>query len=159
MTEGRDGRRSARADLTRPSRCRACDEEATAGRRQLALLKVQLRDPVRARAYEYTHGVCLRHALAHGDALPAPARSLLDARLALLRWEVDEALRKQDWHTRHEVKGAEMTVGRRAPTLLDGRTYAGLPAPRAQTEDQSTDPHESDDAPAPATRRTQWSSK
>jgi hypothetical protein len=24
-------------------------------------------------------------------------------------------------------KGAEMAVGRRAPTLLDGRVYAGLP--------------------------------
>jgi inorganic pyrophosphatase len=134
LTEGRDARRSAGPELTRAASCRACEEEATAGRRQLALLAAQVHDFVGAQAYAHTHGVCLRHAVTHHGALPAAARSLLEARLAQLRWEVDEALRKQDWHTRHEVKGAEMRVGRRAPTLLDGRVFAGLPAPPAMLD-------------------------
>ncbi|WP_413802151.1 hypothetical protein [Streptomyces iranensis] len=41
---------------------------------------------------------------------------------------MDEWSRRQDWHTRHEAKGAETAVGRRAPSLLDGHVYAGLPA-------------------------------
>lgn len=162
LGEGREGRRTAGPYLLRAPRCRACDEEEIAGCRQAALLAAQVRDPVRARAYEHAHGVCLHHALAFGDALPARARTLLNARLAQLRWEVDEALRKQDWHTRHEVRGAEMAIGRRAPTLLDGRAYAGLPDPWAEPENHSTDPEGPQTEPhndtAPATWRTQWSS-
>ncbi|OPF77312.1 hypothetical protein VT50_0221265 [Streptomyces antioxidans] len=125
---GRAARRTAAAQLLRPPDCRACAEEHTAVRRQAALLAAAVRDPVRARAFEHAHGICLRHALDHSGALPSLVRTVLDARLALLRWEVDEWSRRQDWHTRHEAKGAEMAVGRRAPSLLDGHVYAGLPA-------------------------------
>ncbi|MFF9350379.1 hypothetical protein [Streptomyces sp. NPDC014734] len=52
-------------------------------------------------------------------------------RLALLRCEVDEVLRKRDWRTRHEVRGVEEAqVARRASAALDGRVRTGLPAPR-----------------------------
>ncbi|MEU6284387.1 hypothetical protein [Streptomyces sp. NPDC047028] len=162
LAEGRDARRAAGPELTRAVRCRACNEERMAGRRQLALLAAQVREPVAEVAWARTHGVCLRHALMHRETLPVPVRTLLEARLAQLRWEIDEALRKQDWHTRHEVKGAEMTIGRRAPTLLDGRVYAGLPAPSAPPRNQTSEPNEPDPAPkddaADAARRTQWSS-
>ncbi len=114
----------------RTAACRACEEERLAHARQAALLTAALRDPVHARAYEEAHGVCLRHVLVWGGAPPAPVRTALGARLALLGWELAEARRKQDWRTRHEVKGAEMTSGSRAPTLLDGRVHAGSPAVR-----------------------------
>lgn len=52
---------------------------------------------------------------------------MLTARLAALGWEIKEALRKQAWRTRHEIRGAEMDIGRRATTGIDGRTYFGLP--------------------------------
>jgi hypothetical protein len=126
---GRAQGRAAARQLLAEGRCRACEEERTARSRQAALLAAAAHDPVRARAYEHAHGVCLRHALALDGSLPPLAGEVLRARLAWLEWEVAEALRKQDWHTRHEVKGAEMAVGRRAPALLDGRVYAGLPAP------------------------------
>jgi hypothetical protein len=126
----RASRRDAVAFLLAAPRCRACDEERTAGRRQLELLTAELRDAVAARAYEQAHGVCLHHVLTWPGSPPPLVRTVLDARLALLRWELDEALRKQDWHTRHEAKGAEMAVGSRAPTLLDGRVHGGLPAAR-----------------------------
>ncbi|MET8405371.1 hypothetical protein [Streptomyces sp900116325] len=139
LGEGKKGRANAGPYLLSVPRCRACDEERTAVRRQAALLTAQLHDPVHAREYGHTHGICLRHALDLRGGLPPPAQEVLTARLALLRWEVDEALRKQDWHTRHEVKGAEMSVGQRAPTLLDGRVYAGLPALREQVDVRTED--------------------
>ncbi|MEO3749172.1 hypothetical protein [Streptomyces sp. B6B3] len=121
-------------------RCRACEEEQLAHARHAALLAAALRDPVRARAYQEAHGVCLRHVLRWDGPPPAPVDTVLRARLALLGWELAEARRKQDWRTRHEVKGAEMTSGSRAPTLLDGRAHAGSPAPggTARTPDTST---------------------
>jgi hypothetical protein len=127
---GRRERGTAAAYLLTPSRCRACEAEDTAHTRQAALLAAALRDPVHARAYEQAHGVCLRHVLTWDGPPPALVGTVLRARLAWLGWELAEVRRKQDWHTRHEIKGAEMTIGPRAPTLLDGRVYAGLPAPR-----------------------------
>jgi hypothetical protein len=139
---GRAAHRAAQASLRAEPRCRACEEERTARARQTALLVAALDDPVRARAYEHAHGVCLRHALGWDGPLPHLVGRVLHARLAWLGWEVTEALRKQDWHTRHETKGAEMTIGRRAPALLDGRVHLGLPAPHGTppppTADQET---------------------
>ncbi|MGQ4368940.1 hypothetical protein [Streptomyces violaceoruber] len=77
--------------------------------------------------FGHAHGICLHHALT-GPTLAPRAYDILTARLALLRWEVDEVLRRQDWHTRYEPHGDEVTVTVRAPTHLDGRVYAGLPA-------------------------------
>ncbi|MFT9821174.1 hypothetical protein [Lysinibacillus sp. NPDC056185] len=132
LGEGRKGHAHTGPCLLSEPRCRACDEEREAVRRQAALLTAQLHDPVHAREYGHAHGICLRHALDWQGPQPPPVQEVSAARLALLRWEIDEALRKQDWHTRHEVKGGETSVSVRAPTLLDGRIYAGLPAP---TED------------------------
>jgi hypothetical protein len=163
---GRAGRRAAAARLLAPGRCRACEEERTAHARQAALLAAALHDPVRARAYEHAHGVCLHHALATGEGPPPPeaAMVVLRARLALLDWELTEALRKQDWRTRHEVKGAEMAVGARAPTLLDGRVYAGVPAPNGEHAHEEEEA-EAGEAVAEAeaeedttARRPRWSS-
>ncbi|MEV7205340.1 MULTISPECIES: hypothetical protein [unclassified Streptomyces] len=130
ITARRTDRRDANAYLLAAPRCSACDARHAAGRRQAALLDAALLDPVRARTFEHAHGICLHHALT-GPTLAPLAHDVLTARLALLRWEVDEVLRKQDWHTRYEPRGAETTVTVRAPTVLDGRVYAGLPVPPA----------------------------
>ncbi|MFE6668452.1 hypothetical protein ACFVFH_33445 [Streptomyces sp. NPDC057697] len=155
---GEGGRRRADAgpDLLSAPRCRACEEQRTAGLGQTALLAAQLQDPVRAEEYTHTHGICLRHALNWRGAREGPVHAVLAGRTALLRWEIDEVLRKQNWRTRHETVGAEREVVRRAPTLLDGRIYAGLPAPHDAVPVAG-----SDDAPksqALDTRRTPWSS-
>ncbi|MFG3527444.1 hypothetical protein ACGF8B_11925 [Streptomyces sp. NPDC047917] len=128
---GQDGKERDRAGpyLRSEPRCRACAEEREAVRRQAALLTAQLRDPVRAREYGHTHGICLRHALSWPGPRPDPVQEVAEARLALLRWEIDEVLRKQAWHTRHEPKGAGTDLSLHAPTLLDGRVHTGLPAP------------------------------
>ncbi|MFJ7280574.1 hypothetical protein [Kitasatospora sp. NPDC098663] len=113
--------------------CRACAEEERAGLREYALAAAALTDPLRARRFEHAHGLCLHHVLTWPGGTPPPTSVavVLRARLALLGWEIDEALRKQDWRTRHEVRGSETSAGLRAPALLDGRVYAGLPAPDA----------------------------
>ncbi|WP_406145241.1 hypothetical protein [Streptomyces sp. NBC_01012] len=126
-----DGKRHSDAGrylLSEPP-CRACLEERTAVRRQTALLTAELRDPPLAQEYTHTHGVCLRHALNWQGPRPALVDEVLGGRLALLRWEIDEVLRKQDWRTRHEITGSERDVGRRAPTLLDGRVHGGSADP------------------------------
>lgn len=111
----------ARCELTRAVRCRACEEGPAAGRCWLALPAAQTLDPVGGRAYARTHGVCLRHALAHRNALPAAARSLLDVRLAQLRWEVDGAAQ----------------AGLAHPARGQGRRDDGRP-PRAAAASNST---------------------
>lgn len=158
LTQGKGAPQTAGAELTATVRCRACAEQELAEARQLGLLTAQLQDPVQAQKYAVTHGVCLRHAAAHRNRLPAGARSLLVARLAQLSWEVDEALRKQDWRTRHETRGAEATVDRRAPTLLDGQVWAGMPPPSTSAEDPTPHPREPHEETAPNARRDQWSS-
>ncbi|MFE3148104.1 hypothetical protein ACFXJ6_15740 [Streptomyces sp. NPDC059218] len=156
LTEGGRRRADAAPYLMAAPRCRACEEESTAVRRQAALLTAQLHDPVRAGEYARTHGVCLRHALNWQGAGAGPVHEVLVARLALLRWEIDEVLRKQSWRTRHEIEGAERRVVRHAPTLLDGRVYAGLPAPpRDIAPDRRDDVPKSRD---PDARRKSWSS-
>ncbi len=117
--------------------CRACEEERLCAVRQRALLTAQLLDDRQARAYARSHGICLHHALTWTGPLPDVVRSVLSGRMAVLGWEVDEALRKQDWRTRHEPRSDEVTVGRRAPTLLDGRVYGGLPPPPYTLQDSS----------------------
>ncbi|MFJ2639385.1 hypothetical protein [Streptomyces sp. NPDC087511] len=156
LDEGGKRRADAGPHLSSAPRCRACEEERTAGRRQAALLTAQLHDPVRADEYTRTHGICLRHAVNWRGAREDPVHAVLAGRTALLRWEIDEVLRKQNWRTRHEIEGAERQVVRRAPTLLDGRVYAGLPAPPRDVA-----PAPSDDVPksqAPHARRKSWSS-
>ncbi|MYQ75820.1 MULTISPECIES: hypothetical protein [unclassified Streptomyces] len=129
LSESRKAQTQLGAHLLSAPRCRACDAGDEAAQRQASLLVAQLHDPVQAERYGHEHGICLRHALNWQGRPPAVVREVSTARLALLRWEIDETLREQDWHTRHEIKGSAARVSARAPTLLDGRIYAGLPAP------------------------------
>ncbi|MES9511887.1 hypothetical protein ABWJ92_36800 [Streptomyces sp. NPDC000609] len=132
--------------------CRAAGDDATERASETQLLH----DPVRADEYTHTHGIRLRHAVNRRGAREGPVHAVPAGRTALLRRETDEVLRKQNRRTRHEIEGAGRQVARRAPTLLDGRIHAGLPAPP-----QDVAPAPSDDVPksrAPHARRKSWSS-
>ncbi|MFE7351745.1 hypothetical protein ACFU8Q_00765 [Streptomyces sp. NPDC057543] len=64
-------------------------------------------------------------------------------------------LRKQGRRSRHEAESAGSGVGRRAPTVFDGRARGGPPTPREGV------PGRSGDAPKnqhPVARRQLWSS-
>ncbi|MFF2959052.1 hypothetical protein ACFVT1_09070 [Streptomyces sp. NPDC057963] len=133
-------KRRADADrcLASAPHCRAREEERTAGRGRTALLTARLHGPVCAAEYSHTHGVRLHHAVIEQGARAGPVHEVPVGRPALLRREIDEVLRKQSRRARHEIEGAERPVVRRAPTLLDGRVHAGLPAPpRADTPDRN----------------------
>jgi hypothetical protein len=98
--------------------------------RESALLVAAVQDEVTARAYAASHGICVRHAqqLADDDA-SGPLVAVLRARLAVLGWELDEALRKSSWTERWHRGGPEANAWLRAPSYLDGRVFLGAPAP------------------------------
>lgn len=107
--------------------CLLCDALAAVEKSEQALLAAALADGPTARRYEMSHGACARHARALPETADT-ARGVLDARLRVLLWELEEAGRKSAWHTRHELRGAEPTAWRRAPAQIDGRVYVGGPA-------------------------------
>jgi hypothetical protein len=107
--------------------CHLCAAQEAAIRRQRRLLGLVAATPEYAERLARSHGVCLRHGRAMGGAapgsgggLPSPWLRLLQARIGLLSYELDEAERKASWDARWELRGSEMVAWRRAPTLLDG---------------------------------------
>jgi hypothetical protein len=118
--------RQALTPVLRPRDCSACYAVAAAEQRETALLLAALGDAPTARRYEVSHGLCLRHLLALplASRAGAPAR-VLEARLRVLGWELEEAGRKSGWSVRHEARGRETTAWRRAAAQLDGRVFLG----------------------------------
>lgn len=116
------GRRKERAaalsKLLGNRACRACDVQRTAGERTGALVAAALRDRPLAEAYSRAHGLCWQHLAALGAGAPAVAVETLQARLALLGWELEEAQRKRNWFARWEPAGEEAGAWRRLPGLL-----------------------------------------
>ncbi|MGH3320460.1 MAG: hypothetical protein ACRDN9_09805 [Streptosporangiaceae bacterium] len=120
-------------DALRPLRtgpgCRICQVARRAEQEQTQALAAAVLDRELAEEFARSHGVCLRHALTwpRGNP-PVLVTDVVRARLAMLAFELDEAVRRTSWTTRFEPRGAESSAWLRAPTLLDGRTYAGCPA-------------------------------
>ena len=121
----------ARAILTRPAGCALCAHIAETERRTLQLLFALLQDPRPRQAFVEGWGPCVPHFL-QGLSL-APPREVLRvlaerqlARLSVLRWEVDELIRKSGWDVRHEPKGAEQSAWRRAAEHLGGEAPGPL---------------------------------
>lgn len=116
----------AREILTRPAGCALCGHLAETERRTLELLFALLQDPGPRQAFAGGRGLCVPHFL-QGLSLAVPRgvlRVLVEhrlARLSVLRWEVDELVRKASWHLRHEPKGAEQSAWHRAAEHLAGR--------------------------------------
>ncbi len=77
------------------------------------------------RAFESGYGLCVRHA---ARAMAMPVRSTFGdivartthARLALLRWELEEQLRRGAWQARPQRRGVESAAWLRA-----GPRFAG----------------------------------
>ncbi|MEQ4207202.1 hypothetical protein [Actinopolymorpha sp. B9G3] len=109
--------------------CQLCGAQEAAVRRQLRLMGLVASDQEYAPRMARSHGVCLRHGRAGGGSadsgadptsLAMPWRRLLQTRIGLLSYALDEAERKSSWDARWEVRGSEMVAWRRAPTMLDG---------------------------------------
>lgn len=117
-------RATAVARLVEPVTCRACEASTITMARTGELLDAAVTDPALNAGIDAAHGACLRHVLA-GRPASGRFRELLIARLQLLRWSLEESLRKDRWTTRWEARGAELSAWTTAPALIDGRTYAG----------------------------------
>lgn len=128
----RNALRAAREILGPPAglSCAACHAASIVEQRELDLLLAASRDRRFERAVDDAHGPCVRHLLmarSRGDS--AALERVLQARLAILDWELEELSRKRSWGFRHEPAGAEGSAWLRAPALLDGRVYLGRPPP------------------------------
>ena len=91
----------------------------------MALLAALLEDAGGRRAFEGGYGLCVRHAaqaLPQSDArrIASIVATTLHARLALLRWELEEQLRRGAWQARPEPRGTESSAWLRAPARFAG---------------------------------------
>jgi hypothetical protein len=82
-------------------------------------------DPGERRAFETGYGLCVRHAaramaMPHAPALSGLVARTTCARLALLRWELEEQLRRGAWQARPQRRGVESAAWLRA-----GPRFAG----------------------------------
>ncbi len=112
----------ALAEIMGKSYCRCCRIAQVTEERQLALVGACIDDYRVTDALARGHGLCLRH----GSLLGAgPVLRRLLTRLREAAWEQVESTRKQTWDARYEPRGAEQTVWRRVPMLLDGEVYLG----------------------------------
>ena len=110
------------ASLRHGRECPLCVRTHEAGQRALALLMALIEYPDGRRAFESGYGLCVRHA-AQATAMPDAAAlgdivaHTMHARLALLRWELEEQLRRGAWQARPQRRGVEfggLVQGRRA---------------------------------------------
>jgi hypothetical protein len=126
----RDAADDALTQLTSLRPCPACHAGATTAERTAALLAAGLHDAGVRAELRSGHGLCAEHApaLSRRAGSPLPVE-VLRARLELLRWELAEASRRRGWRVRHEPSGPEGTAWLRAPSLLCGDAYLGLPPP------------------------------
>ncbi len=140
---GRRGRRSRadelgqmHAELLATPHCVVCNACTGVERSRLELLSASLSLVTVRDRYERHHGLCLRHAMHLSDGHAARvARRHLEARLAVLSWEVGETARKYAWDYRHETSGPEHDAWMRALAQIDGRVFVGVPAPVGQAVD------------------------
>jgi hypothetical protein len=116
---------SARNIAVLDNPCPLCNELDTVRDRVITLLFALLRQNDHRARFESGYGLCLKH-FYRALAL-APDRATTDtllnsevAKLSLLRWELDESLRKRSWSVRPEVAGAEHDAWQRAIARFSG---------------------------------------
>jgi hypothetical protein len=118
-------RQAALASLRHGRECPLCERARVAGGRGLALVAALVESADGRHAFESGYGLCVRHA-AQAIAMPdaAPLGDIVAqttrARLALLRWELEEQLRRGAWQARPERRGVESAAWLRA-----GPRFAG----------------------------------
>ena len=110
--------------------CPACRARRTAELRQAELLDAAVELPEVRATYESSHGLCTRHALgvAAGTAAAQVTQRVVDARLGVLQWELEEIRRKYAWECRHEPAGPEHDAWLRGLAQVDGHVLIGAPA-------------------------------
>ncbi len=118
-------RRAVLASLRRGRECPLCARARDAGDRALSLLAALVESDDGRRAFESGYGLCVRHA---ARAMAMPGHSTLGdivaqtthARMALLRWQLEEQLRRGAWQARPQRRGVELAAWLRA-----GPRFAG----------------------------------
>jgi hypothetical protein len=119
------GRHAALASLRRGRECPLCVRGHEAGERALSLLAALVESVGGRRAFENGYGLCVRHA-ARAMVMPDAAgfgefvAETMHARLALLRWELEEQLRRGAWQSRPTRRGVESAAWLRAGTRFAG---------------------------------------
>jgi hypothetical protein len=107
-----------------PRPCRACETADRDEEEALAALAAFIDDPELAAAYRSSAGLCLEHTFALCRRLKPPKRARVVAeerdRIARLRAEVREFIRKNDYRFRGEPWGDEKTAPQRAVQKLAG---------------------------------------
>jgi hypothetical protein len=105
-------RRAVLGSLNRSRECPLCVRVREAGERALLLVAALIESADGRRAFESGYGLCVRHA-AQAMVMPDPpalreivARTTR-ARLAVLRWELEEQLRRGAWQARPTRRGVE----------------------------------------------------
>jgi len=101
--------------------CRACAAGETLRDRVLGLFRAAAGEPRIEKVLAASYGFCLRHAA----GVPS-ATTVLNRRLRVEEWELEEATRKIAWDTRYEPKGIEYEAWRPTVGLYDGANYLGL---------------------------------
>ena len=133
------GRRAALASLRRGRECPLCVRAREAGERALSLIAVLVESAGGRRAFESGYGLCVRHA---AQAMAMPDASVFGdivadtthARLALLRWELEEQMRRGAWQARPQRRGVESAAWLRAGVRVSPAPYSAgrLTAPPRQ---------------------------
>ncbi len=121
------GKIDIREAVTSPIRCPACVNLKMAEKRAFDLLFALLEERRHKRSFENGYGLCVKHFIKASKA--APSNEILkflvkveSAKLAFLKWELDEIMRKMAWDTRHEPKGREQSAWRRSIARFSGLT-------------------------------------
>ncbi len=123
------GRRHRRADaltsLRQGRECLLCRRAHGARDRALQLIAALLQESSGRRAFERGYGLCLPHAaraftLTNDPVANKIVAATMHARLAVLRWEIEEQLRRYAWTARPEGHGAEADAWRRATARFSG---------------------------------------
>ena len=122
---GSAARNAVLESLRRGRECPLCRRAREAGERAVLLLAALLESAGGRRAFESGYGVCVRHAalamaMPNAPALGEIVAATTYARLALLRWELEEQLRRGAWQSRPQRRGAES-----AAWLKAGARFAG----------------------------------
>jgi hypothetical protein len=113
------------AALRQGRECPLCRHLREVGERAVLLLAALLESADGRRAFESGYGLCVRHAaqalaLPQASAAGGVVSSTMHARLAVLRWELEEQLRRGAWQMRPARRGAESSAW-----LNAGRRFAG----------------------------------
>ncbi len=106
-------------------RCPVCENMKTTEKRAIDLLFALLRESQYRKSFEKGYGLCMKHFIVSSKFAPSgEIKKFLTevqcAKLALLKWELDEIMRKMAWDTRPEPDGSEKSAWHRGIARFSG---------------------------------------